>query len=98
MSALSFYPVSRLWDDIVRSRENGLSLVHLTSAPVSVADVAREVWGREFRNEVLPAPARYDFRSAHAGLWGKELYQVSREEEIAAIMEWNRTEPVRSVG
>ena len=93
-----FYPVSRLWDDIVRSRENGLSLVHLTSAPVSVADVAREVWGREFRNEVLPAPARYDFRSAHAGLWGKELYQVSREEEIAAIMEWNRTEPVRSVG
>ena len=93
-----FYPVSRLWDDIVRSSENGLSLVHLTSAPVSVEEVAREVWGREFRNEVLPSPAKYDFRSAHAGLWGRELYQVSRDEEIAAIREWNRTEPVRSVG
>ena len=93
-----FYPVSRLWDDIVRSSENGLSLVHLTSAPVSVAEVAREVWGREFRNEVLPKPAKYDFRSAHAGLWGRERYQVSRDEEIAAIKEWNRTEPVRAVG
>ena len=93
-----FYPVSRLWDDIVRSSENGLSLVHLTSAPVSVEEVAREVWGREFRNEVLPSPAKYDFRSAHAGLWGRELYQVSRDEEIAAIKEWNRTEPVRAVG
>ena len=93
-----FYPVSRLWDDIVRSRENGLSLVHLTSAPVSVEEVAREVWGSEFRNEVLPTPARYDFRSAHAGLWRRECYQVSRDEEIAAIKEWNRTEPVRAVG
>ena len=93
-----FYPVSRLWDDIVRSRENGLSLVHLTSAPVSVADVAREVWGREFRNEVLPKPARYDFRSAHAGIWGREDYQVSRDEEIAAIKEWAATEPKRIQG
>ena len=93
-----FYPVSRLWDDIGKAEENGLSLVHLTSAPVSVEEVAREVWGREFRNEVLPSPAKYDFRSAHAGLWGRELYQVSRDEEIAAIREWNRTEPVRSVG
>ena len=65
---------------------------------MSVAEVAREVWGREFRNEVLPLPAKYDFRSAHAGLWGRECYQVSRDEEIAAIREWNRTEPVRTQG
>ena len=93
-----FYPVQRLWDDIRKAEENALSLVHLTSAPVSVAEVAREVWGREFRNEVLPLPAKYDFRSAHAGLWGRECYQVSRDEEIAAIREWNRTEPVRTQG
>lgn len=93
-----FYPVQRLWGDIKKAEENALSLVHLTSAPVSVAEVAREVWGREFRNEVLPKPAKYDFRSAHAGLWGRECYQVSRDEEIAAIREWNRTEPVRTQG
>jgi hypothetical protein len=56
------------------------------------------VWGREFRNEVLPQPAKYDFRSAHAGLWGREAYQVSRDEEIEAIREWNLTEPVRTKG
>lgn len=93
-----FYPVSRLWDDISKASAAGLGLIHLTSAPVSVSEVAREVWGREFRNEVLPKPAKYDFRSAHAGLWGRECYQVSRDEEIAAIREWNRTEPVRSQG
>ena len=93
-----FYPVGRLWDDIKKAEENALSLVHLTSAPVSVEEVAREVWGREFRNEVLPKPARYDFRSAHAGLWGRECWQVSRAEEISAIREWNRTEPVRTEG
>ena len=93
-----FYPVGRLWDDIGKAEESGLSLVHLTSAPVSVEEVAREVWGREFHNEVLPKPARYDFRSAHAGLWGRERYQVSRDEEIAAIKEWAATEPKRIEG
>ena len=46
----------------------------------------------------LPQPAKYDFRSAHAGLWGREAYQVSRDEEIEAIREWNLTEPVRTKG
>ena len=81
-----FYPVSRLWDDISKASAAGLGLIHLTSAPVSVSEVAREVWGREFRNEVLPQPAKYDFRSAHAGLWGREA------------REWNLTEPVRTKG
>ena len=93
-----FYPVQRLWGDIKKAEENALSLVHLTSAPVSVAEVAREVWGREFRNEVLPKPAKYDFRSAHAGLWGRERYQVSRDEEIAAIKAWAAAEPKRIQG
>ena len=93
-----FYPVSRLWDDISKASAAGLGLIHLTSAPVSVSEVAREVWGREFRNEVLPQPAKYDFRSAHAGLWGREAYQVSRAEEIAAIKEWAATEPRRIQG
>ena len=84
--------------DHIRATRQRMNELLAQNTGKTVEEVAREVWGREFRNEVLPKPARYDFRSAHAGLWGRECYQVSRDEEIAAIREWNRTEPVRTQG
>lgn len=89
-----FYPMVNLWADIEKALSAELSLVHLTAAPVSVAEVAREAFGREFSQTIAGVtPVHYDFRTVHAGLWGKTgTYQYSREESLAAIRTYAETE------
>lgn len=90
-----FYPMVQLWSDIQKCLALGLKLVHLTAEPLDVASVAKRAFGLDFAN-MLPRPAiRYDFRSVHAAHWGKQNYQYSAEESLAAIREYAQTEPRR---
>jgi nucleoside-diphosphate-sugar epimerase len=65
-----FYNVDRLWGDIELALEHELTLVHLPTEPVSVADVACEGFGFEFHNEVSQTPPRYDVRTRYANYFG----------------------------
>lgn len=88
-----FYPMVNLWYDIQVALEHGLSLVHLSAEPVSVAEVARDGFGRTFGQELEGEPARYDMRSIHAGLFGgRGSYQYSRRESIQAIRAYAQSE------
>ena len=76
-----------------------LSLLHLTAAPLSVSEVAREGFGRDFAQELVNQPAQYDFRSLHASLYGVEgPYQYSRRETILAIRAYAQSEPKKEQG
>jgi nucleoside-diphosphate-sugar epimerase len=65
-----FYGLHRLWKDLEIAIANRLSLIHLPTEPVSVAEVVRAAFGQEFTNHVLPNPARYDIRTRHAAMLG----------------------------
>ena len=65
-----FYGLHRLWKDLELAMNKHLRLVHLPTAPVSVADVARAAFDREFTNHVVERPARYDVRTRHAAIFG----------------------------
>ncbi len=65
-----FYNLDRLWTDIGRASDAGLLLVNFATEPFSVADMAREAFGREFDNVLPTPPARYDFRTKHAASFG----------------------------
>lgn len=89
-----FYPMVNLWWDIARALEARLSLLHLTAAPVSVAEVAREGFGLELSQERPGTPARYDMRSDHAAIFGgADWYQYSRRESLQAIRAYAQSEP-----
>jgi dTDP-4-dehydrorhamnose reductase len=89
-----FYPMVNLWRDIEVALEAGLNLLHLTAAPISVAEVAREGFGRKFDQEVVPSPAQYDLSTRHASLYGVEgQYQYSRRETLLAIRAYAQSEP-----
>lgn len=93
-----FYPMVCLWQDIEIALAQRLRLLHLTTEPVSVADVARWGFGREFRNEVSAAPAIYDMRSRHAAAFGGiGHYQYSWRESLLAIRAYAQSEPVTLV-
>jgi nucleoside-diphosphate-sugar epimerase len=69
-SVFQFYNVRRLWRDIRLASGARLSLIHLAPEPVSMADVARRAFGREWVNHLPGRPPNYDLRTKHAALFG----------------------------
>jgi nucleoside-diphosphate-sugar epimerase len=69
-SVFQFYALSRLWGDITKALDAGLTIVNFATEPTSVGEVARQAFGLEFRNALPRLPARYDFRTKHDRLFG----------------------------
>jgi nucleoside-diphosphate-sugar epimerase len=93
--SFQFYPMANLWSDIQEARRHGLKLIHLTAAPVIVADVARLGFNRPFDRENPGAPASYDMRTRYAALFGGAGdYQYSWRESIEAIRAYAKSEPL----
>jgi hypothetical protein len=69
-AVFQFYNVRRLWRDIRLAAGAGLSLVHLATQPVSMAEVARSAFGLEWVNHLPATPPAYDLRTLHAELYG----------------------------
>ncbi len=91
-----FYPMVNLWHDLELALSADLRLVHLTAEPVSVSEVSGSGFGRKFENELAAAPARYDFRSKHAGLFGGvSPYQYSKRETLLAVRAYAQSEAPR---
>ena len=85
-SRYQFYNLGRLWQDIETSLANGLTLVNLTTPPVSAARVHKALTGREWKNELPAAPFDYDLRSLYAQqLGGENGYLCSEAEELNDI-------------
>ena len=92
-AVLQFYPMVNLWFDLEVALDAGLSLLHLTAEPLSVADIARNVFNQDFAQEVTDTPASYDMRTSHAKLFGGAgAYQYSRRESIQAIRAYAQSE------
>ena len=90
-----FYPMVSLWYDIQTALNTGLKLVHLTAEPVSVADVSRKGFGKNFEQVLLNTPAAYDIRTRHAQVFGAiGHYQYSARETIQAIRAYAQSEPL----
>jgi len=91
-----FYDIDRLWSDIRVALDLDLPVVHLPPAPVTVADVARVAFGREFVNITRGEPARYDVQTTYAPLFGGDgRYLVSRDRELEAIARFVRRSAAR---
>jgi len=94
-SLFQFYPMSNLWYDIQTSLTAGLSLVHLTAEPLSVADVSKNGFGKVFEHVVPNLPASYDMRTIHAQVFGATgHYQYRARETIQAIRAYAQSEPL----
>lgn len=70
-AVFQFYDLSNVKRDIERCLAARVPLVHFATEPVSVAEVARVAFGREFTNRLESPAPRYDFRTVHARLFGR---------------------------
>jgi hypothetical protein len=69
-STFQFYDMSNLWQDLRQVMTAGLPLVNLAVEPVTVADVARECFGLEFRNETDRPAVHYSMQTRLAAAFG----------------------------
>ncbi len=69
-ASYQFYCLDHLWADISRAADAGLTLVNITSEPMTVSEVYRALKGGEFVNEFASVPVRYDYRTAHCAVMG----------------------------
>jgi nucleoside-diphosphate-sugar epimerase len=94
-SRYQFYDVRALWDDAEKAHGAGIRLLHLATEPLAMGEIAARCFGRELRAPPV-APARYDFRSRHADLWGgRGGYLRSREEVLRGLERFVREERSR---
>ena len=90
-STYQFYPLARLWDDVQAALQNELSLVNLATAPLSAAEIYHAVSGEMFENELPAPPARYDFRTLHADVFGgANGYLLARDALLANVVAFVR--------
>jgi nucleoside-diphosphate-sugar epimerase len=69
-AVFQFYNIRHLWRDIRIAAGARLSLIHLATEPVAMAEVVSHVFGKEWVNHLSGIPQRYDVRTKHAALFG----------------------------
>jgi nucleoside-diphosphate-sugar epimerase len=85
-SRYQFYDVTRLWDDIECALRLDLSLLHVTSEPLSCAAVAQRVFGRQLTAPPDNLRAEYRSQSLHAASWlGRDGYLYTAEQTLSAL-------------
>lgn len=93
-----FYPMVNLWYDIQIALSAGLSLVHLTAAPIQVSELALQGFNRSFIQPLNTPPAIYDMRTEFAHVFnGAGDYQYSQRESLQAIRAYAQSEPKASL-
>ena len=84
-----------LWSDIQCALEGSQKLLHFSTEPISVADVAKEGFGWSFSQHFTDrTPGFYDMHSNHTTLFGqKSPYMYSKKETLMAIRAYAQSEP-----
>jgi hypothetical protein len=91
-----FYPMVNLWFDIQTALKAGLKLVHLTAAPISVADISRQGFGQSFTHTLGSSATTYDLQTKHASVFGASgSYQYSIRETLLAVRSYAQSEPLK---
>jgi len=89
-SIFQFYDLNRLKDDIETVIENKLPLVNFSSEPVSIKEIALNVFSINFDNRTEKQPAFYDMRTKYSKFFDScvENYMVSKQEIMESMKEF----------
>ena len=70
LSVYQFYWLEHLWRDLMTAHQLGLKLVNFATEPLSIQEVANEVFDVTLMGKPGNPPANYDFRTSHAVAFG----------------------------
>ena len=92
-SIYQFYNLERLWNDIKIVLNEGITLWHPATEPVSAGEIYKYLTGNEFVNELSGSPADYNYKTIYDMLFdGKNGYicdKITVLNEIGTFIENN---------
>lgn len=92
-SIYQFYNLERLWNDIKIVLNEGITLWHPATEPVSAGEIYKYLTGNEFVNELSGSPADYNYKTIYDVLFdGKNGYicdKITVLNEIGTFIENN---------
>jgi nucleoside-diphosphate-sugar epimerase len=92
-ATFQFYPMVNLWSDLQRTIKEGIRLVHLTSEPITVGEIAQKGFGFPFENHVAVNPASYRFQTCYAEAFSaRGRYQYSEQDTLLAVRAYAQSE------
>ena len=92
-SIYQFYNLARLWDDIQIALNEGITLWHPATEPVSAGEVYEYLTGERFVNELDGAPANYNYKTIHAEIFnGSNGYIEKKDSVLRSIEEFVKGE------
>lgn len=77
-----FYNLEHLWNDISIALKHNIKKLNLATEPISVNEIYREIYGKDFSNEISPVLPKYDFYSLHGNLFGESQNYIRSKEVI----------------
>ena len=60
-----FYNLSYLWEHIQTALNNGIKKLNIATEPVSINEIYRSIYSKNFSNEVAKSVPNYDYRTIH---------------------------------
>lgn len=85
-SVYQFYFVGNLWRDINTARINDLNLVNLATPPLSIKEIVKTVFERDFVNRPHDHPAFYDMRTKHDPVYGGSGGYISNKASVLSAL------------
>jgi len=80
---LQFYYLDHIWKDINKALDNNLKIINFATEPISVKELAKEVFGLDFNNNITSQAPYYDMRTKYGCLWGdNKTYLYSKYEVL----------------
>ena len=85
-SIFQFYNLDNLWKDINIALKNNISLLNITTEPVSAKEIAKKVFEIDFNNVTEKPPVNYDVKSINHHLWNSANgYLYSKFQVVDAL-------------
>lgn len=85
-SVFQFYPLYRLYDDMMRAIEEGLTTCHLAVEPVEASKMYKYITGKTWKNETKKGPVHYGYITKYAAVFGKEGKYIMSKDEVLEEM------------
>lgn len=81
-SIFQFYNLKNLWSHIETAVKNDVRVLSLATEPVSAGELYKSIYSKEFKNEFLSIPLKYDMRTVHCRLFKGERGYIADKNTV----------------
>ncbi len=81
-SVFQYYPIKRLWGEIIKTKKIGTKLINIATEPISAKEISRKIFGFEFKNNLQGPASIYDVRTKYADKWGGKINYLYNKKVI----------------